>query len=62
MMPKCFPAGCPPLGMLTLTVPDRPRIAGLGEWPHRAREAWVGGNAGLGANSRQAGDASGRDG
>lgn len=62
VMPKHSLARCPPLAMLTLTAPGRPRIAGLDECPHRAREAWVGGNAGLGANSRQAGGASRTDG
>ena len=61
-MPRHSLARCPPLAMLTLTAPGRPRIAGLDEWPHRAREAWAGGNAGLGANSRQAEGASRTDG
>ena len=54
-MPKHSLARCPPLAMLTLTAPGRPRIAGLDECPHRAREAWVGDMLGWGQTAGKQG-------
>lgn len=52
VMTRCSPAGCPAPAMLILATPGRAGTAGLGEWPDWTREAWAGGSAGLGANSR----------